>query len=193
MDTKGIDGVVLEVFEELGQARQKFPQWPDDMIHGAGILVEEAGECMQACLQAKYENQPAEKARKEAVQAAAMAIRFILNFDACTRSIHRSTQILQSCRLCDLCGKKGETSKDGKPQMNADERSTIRETSDESRAPRDASGHDLDIWGDASPTNSTPIPEDGKTTESTEDTENETGIAVRLRRMCSGDGYRNGT
>lgn len=37
------------------------------------------------------------------------------------------------------------------------------------------SGHDLDIWGDGSPTRATPIPEDREdrfTTESAEDTEN---------------------
>lgn len=80
-DTKAVDGVVLEIFAELQAAREKFPQWPDDLIHGAGVIVEEAGECMQACLQATYENQPADKARKEAIQTAAMAVRFVLNYD----------------------------------------------------------------------------------------------------------------
>ncbi len=81
MDTKGIDGLCLEIFAELRSAREKHPLWPNDIIHAAGIVVEEAGEVMKACLQATYENQPGDRARAEAIQTAAMAIRFVLNYD----------------------------------------------------------------------------------------------------------------
>lgn len=49
--------------------------------------------------------------------------------------------------------------------MNADE----RRSSGERRA-TDHSGHDIDIWGDGSPTNSTPIPEESDSHEGTEST-----------------------
>lgn len=40
---------------ELRKAKSKFPQWPTHPAAKAGIVMEEAGELMQACLQFKYE------------------------------------------------------------------------------------------------------------------------------------------
>jgi NTP pyrophosphatase (non-canonical NTP hydrolase) len=70
---------------ELRRAKKAFPTWPDHIVARAGIVVEEAGELMQAALQSKY--QPTKKSRKEhieamkaeAIQTAAMAIRFLEN------------------------------------------------------------------------------------------------------------------
>lgn len=70
---------------ELRRAKKKHPNWPDHPAAQAGIVCEEAGELMQACLQKKYENKkhsPAEheqRMREEAIQVAVTAIRFIEN------------------------------------------------------------------------------------------------------------------
>ena len=73
---------------ELRKAKKKFPNWPDHAAAQAGIVCEEAGELMQACLKWKYErdvhNEVVQSAqhdnmRDEAIQVAAMAIRFLEN------------------------------------------------------------------------------------------------------------------
>ena len=72
---------------EIRKAKKKFPGWPDHPAAQAGIVVEEAGELMQACLQWKYERSSEavvqdvqrERMREEAIQCAAMAIRFLEN------------------------------------------------------------------------------------------------------------------
>lgn len=71
--------VVADIFEELRKAEAKFPGWPDDPVHGAAILVEEAGELMQAALDFYYHRSATpEKMHKEAAQTGAMAVRFLL-------------------------------------------------------------------------------------------------------------------
>ena len=72
---------------ELRKAKKKFPNWPDHPAAQAGIVCEEAGELMQSCLQWKYERNASELVREvqkqrmkeEAIQTAAMAIRFLEN------------------------------------------------------------------------------------------------------------------
>lgn len=75
---------VRQIMDELHKAREKFPQWPDDPIHAAAVVQEEAGELVQATLQSVYEPNKADysHAQKEAVQLGAMAIRFIENMEA---------------------------------------------------------------------------------------------------------------
>ncbi|QWA09570.1 hypothetical protein GTU79_19730 [Sodalis ligni] len=71
--------VFTPILTELERAMRKFPTWPTDPIHASKILDEEVGELSKAVLQATYEphkSGPAE-VRAEAIQAAAMAIRFI--------------------------------------------------------------------------------------------------------------------
>jgi hypothetical protein len=72
---------------EIRKAKKAYPDWPDHPAAQAGIVCEEAGELMQACLQWKYERSPEEtvqdvqreRMRDEAIQTAAMAIRFLEN------------------------------------------------------------------------------------------------------------------
>lgn len=70
---------------ELRKARRKHPNWPDHAAAQAGIVCEEAGELMRACLQWKYERNPNEEQKQlqdikeEAVQVAVTAIRFLQN------------------------------------------------------------------------------------------------------------------
>lgn len=72
--------VIEIVFEAIREAEAKHPSWPEDPIHAAGILCEEAGELMQAAIDWTYKKNhdgiaPMER---EAAQCAAMGIRFLL-------------------------------------------------------------------------------------------------------------------
>jgi NTP pyrophosphatase (non-canonical NTP hydrolase) len=72
---------------ELRKAKKQHPNWPDHVAAQAGIVVEEVGELMKACLKFKYENNTdvikdielREQMKQEAIQTAAMAIRFLEN------------------------------------------------------------------------------------------------------------------
>jgi NTP pyrophosphatase (non-canonical NTP hydrolase) len=67
------------IFAELKKAEDKFPGWPDDPVHGAAILVEEAGELVKASLDFYYgRHDGIDQLEKEAAQTGAMAIRFLL-------------------------------------------------------------------------------------------------------------------
>lgn len=82
MDKSGIDGVVLEIFDELRLARDKHSLWPDDLVHGAAIVSEQAGGLLKSCLAAEMTDEQRQRARQEAKQVAVVAIRFILNGDS---------------------------------------------------------------------------------------------------------------
>lgn len=75
--------VLREVLAELNSATGKFPTWPTDPVHAGAVVVEELGELMKAVLEQTYEPMKAkpDQVRKEAVQTAAMAIRFMLSMD----------------------------------------------------------------------------------------------------------------
>jgi hypothetical protein len=73
------------VFEELRRAERKFPGFPTDPIHAAAVLAEEVGELQQACLQWTYEGGSLEAVTTEAVQSAAMALRFLVNMESFRR------------------------------------------------------------------------------------------------------------
>jgi NTP pyrophosphatase (non-canonical NTP hydrolase) len=68
---------------ELASAKSKFPTWPVDPFHALAILGEEFGELTKAVVELTYEPWKADKAdvRKEAIQTAAMALRFLENLD----------------------------------------------------------------------------------------------------------------
>lgn len=73
--------VAAEVLLEVERASRKFPTWPTDPLHAVAIVGEEAGELTKAVVQAVYEPHKSGlvDVRAEAVQTAAMAIRFLLS------------------------------------------------------------------------------------------------------------------
>lgn len=77
------DEVFQLVRQEMEKARRKFPTWPNDPLHALAVVGEEFGEMTQATLQAVYEPHLSNivDVRKEAVQAAAMALRFLVSLD----------------------------------------------------------------------------------------------------------------
>ena len=76
-------GVLSEITEELINAVVKFPEYPTDPLHALAILGEEYGELNKAVLQSTYEPHKTnlEEVKMEAIQTAAMAIRFILSLE----------------------------------------------------------------------------------------------------------------
>lgn len=77
----------LAIDKELRSAKNKHPNWPEHPAAQAGIICEEAGELMKACLEWKYERNNSEvvqdvqkeRMKDEAVQTAVTAIRFLEN------------------------------------------------------------------------------------------------------------------
>jgi hypothetical protein len=67
------------VMRELTRAEGKFPSWPEDVVHAAAVVAEEAGELVKAALDAYYGRGPVVQAVIEAEQTAAMAIRFAMH------------------------------------------------------------------------------------------------------------------
>ena len=67
------------VLEELSRAEEKHKGWPEDAVHAASILNEEAGKLTQACNDYKFCNStahaPYDRMNKKAVSTAAMALR----------------------------------------------------------------------------------------------------------------------
>lgn len=78
-----LDLIIEEVERELENAVIKFPQFPTDPLHALAILGEEYGELNKAVLQFTYEPHKTSKdeIRSEAIQTAAMAIRFLLSLE----------------------------------------------------------------------------------------------------------------
>lgn len=73
----------LEIMSEVKFATEKFPTWPTDPIHAVNVLGEEFGELIKAVLQCVYEPHKSTKndVKKEAIQTAAMAIRFLQSLE----------------------------------------------------------------------------------------------------------------
>ena len=72
------------VVREVQLALAKFPTWPTDPFHAYGVLSEEHGELAKALVQHTYEPHKGvtlADIRMEAIQTAAMAIRFLASLD----------------------------------------------------------------------------------------------------------------
>jgi hypothetical protein len=89
-----VDVALEDIRQEVSSAEAKFPLWPDDVIHGAAVMAEEAGEAVKAALECVYggadpANLPARQAayRKELLHTAAMCVRAILDIDREARRV----------------------------------------------------------------------------------------------------------
>jgi hypothetical protein len=75
------------VLEELRKAETKHPVWPSDIIHRAAIVIEEAGELIQAAVDYVQAKDEVEKKKAwanmvvEAAQTGAMTFRFLENME----------------------------------------------------------------------------------------------------------------
>jgi hypothetical protein len=77
------EDAVVDVLHEMERASTKFPTWPTDPLHAVGVVAEEMGELQKEVMQLTYEPHKSspESVRKEAVQLAAMAMRFLVSLD----------------------------------------------------------------------------------------------------------------
>ena len=78
------DSPLGQILAEFERAVVKFPTWPTDPLHAVAVLGEEFGELTQEALQLTYEPHKTtrEAFRKEAIQTAAMALRFVVSLDS---------------------------------------------------------------------------------------------------------------
>lgn len=74
------------ILAELSKAMEKHIDWPDDKIYAAAILIEEAGELLQAANDHEQKTKNAvckqiviDRMKLEAAQVGAMAMRFLIN------------------------------------------------------------------------------------------------------------------
>jgi len=79
-----LDRAIRDILTEFHAATANFLQWPTDPLHALAVVQEEVGEVQKEVLQMCYEpaKSSAEKVRKEAIQMAAMSLRFLLSLDA---------------------------------------------------------------------------------------------------------------
>jgi hypothetical protein len=69
---------MMQIAAEVERARAKHPSWPaNDTLFAAAIVAEESGELMRAAVQHKGEGGSLEACDEEAIQTAAVAIRFL--------------------------------------------------------------------------------------------------------------------
>ncbi len=73
------DLAIEMIFSELRIAEAEHPGWPDDKIHATAIMVEEAGEAIQAAIDCLYSNGDINKLKHEIAQTGAMAIRALVH------------------------------------------------------------------------------------------------------------------
>jgi NTP pyrophosphatase (non-canonical NTP hydrolase) len=71
--------IISDILAELRRAEIKYPDWPTDQIHAAAIVAEESGELVRAVLNESYHGTSQADSDREAVQTAAMCIRFLVN------------------------------------------------------------------------------------------------------------------
>jgi hypothetical protein len=72
-----IDDAVGEVYNAI----EKWPDYPDDIIHAAAVVCDECGEFLHEVMKLSYRDGNIDAVRKEAIQVAATAIRFIANLE----------------------------------------------------------------------------------------------------------------
>jgi len=76
-----LENILREIENEISRAKKLHPKWSLDPIHGAAIVVEEAGSAIKAALDFYYGRAGSHLLKKELIHAAAMAIRFLINFE----------------------------------------------------------------------------------------------------------------
>lgn len=78
-----LEKIISKVTTEIDHAFRKFPTWPNDPPHALAVLGEEYGELNKAVLQATYEPEKSnpDNVREQAIQTAAMALRFLISLD----------------------------------------------------------------------------------------------------------------
>ncbi|MDB4403248.1 hypothetical protein N9204_00270 [bacterium] len=85
---------IEDVIKETSKAKAKFPKWPTDPIHATAIIAEELGELQKSVIESVYEPYKGSRSniRTEALQTAAMCLRFLESLDAGKYEFYLSKQ-----------------------------------------------------------------------------------------------------
>ncbi len=71
-----------EIINELARAERLHPVWPADPIHAVAIMMEEAGESVQAANDVVHLGAPvSDSLRKELIQTGAMVLRVLMHLE----------------------------------------------------------------------------------------------------------------
>ena len=78
-----MEDIIRQIRAEVVRAQDLHPEWPTDPMHALAIVSEEYGEFAKAVLQTVYEypKSTPDDIEEEAIQMAAMAVRFLLSMD----------------------------------------------------------------------------------------------------------------
>ena len=81
--TMTLEEVLQMIENEVEAATRKFPTWPTDPLHALAVVGEEFGELTKDVLQLTYEpcKTTSFAVQYEAIQTAAMAVRFLMSLD----------------------------------------------------------------------------------------------------------------
>lgn len=73
---------IIAIVQEMQASESNHPfgreDWPQDHVHAAGIVANEAGQLVRAALQFHYEKGHYYSMHREACQTGAMALRFLM-------------------------------------------------------------------------------------------------------------------
>ena len=73
-----VQQICADIMAEYDRALAKFPGWPTNLAEASTVFAEEAGETVKAAAEAWWTGGDPHEVEKEAIQAAAMAIRLIM-------------------------------------------------------------------------------------------------------------------
>jgi hypothetical protein len=76
---KQLEDITTAIFREISSSVNKHGPMHEDLIHRAGIVCEESGELIRACINLVYEGAAPGEVYKEAIHTAATAIKFLLS------------------------------------------------------------------------------------------------------------------
>lgn len=72
-----VDDILFEIKRELEKAKQKHPFFPMDTVWRCAIMMEEAGEAVQAANNVAWEDGDKESLKLELLHTAAMCVRIL--------------------------------------------------------------------------------------------------------------------
>lgn len=73
--------IMFKILAELKRAETIHPNWPTDPVHAGAVLAEEAGEVVKAINNVVTKHKGESDYATEAIQCAAMCVRFLKNLD----------------------------------------------------------------------------------------------------------------
>lgn len=76
-----IEDIILFIEKELSRAKTIWPKWPEDPIQAAAVIAEESGEIVKSALDFTYSGGLLSDMEAEAIQTAAMCVRFLENME----------------------------------------------------------------------------------------------------------------